>query len=405
MAEQEVESGAKLGPLHGIPVSVKDLFETKGIKTTCGSRLMPDYVPNADCTVVKRLKQAGAIVLGKTNTHEFALGVITPPTRNPWNPECIPGGSSGGSAAAVAVSSAVATTGSDTGGSIRIPASCCGVVGLKPTYGLVSRAGVFPESWSLDHVGPITKRVEDAALMLSIMAGYDEADPTSVQASPVDYVASVYDKPHAVRIGVPKNYFFDGCEERVRKLVLDALKDLEGLGFSIVEFEFPHMQEIMFSYRAIVQSEASSFHETTLNKRAAELVEDARLFLETGLFIPATAYIRAQRVRAWVFTQIQNLFRDLDAIATPTLPELAPEVKALPIDLVERRRKISGPMSQYVSPFNLTGLPAMSVPCGFIDGLPVGLQLISKAFDEQKLLRIGYAYQQATDWHLRFPEL
>ena len=405
VAEREVRAGAKLGPLHGIPISVKDLFETRGIKTTCGSKLMSDYVPITDCTTVKRLKEAGGIVIGKTNTHEFALGVISPPTRNPWNPTCIPGGSSGGSAAAVALSSAVATTGSDTGGSIRIPASCCGVVGLKPTYGLVSRAGVFPESWSLDHVGPITKRVEDAALMLSVMAGYDPADPTSAQTSLPDYVASVYDKPLGMRIGVPKNYFFDGCEESVQRLVLDALKELEGLGFTLVEFEFPHISEIMFAYRAIVQSEASSFHETTLNTRAAELAGDARLFLDTGLFIPATAYIKAQRIRALVFTQIQNLFRDLDAIATPTLPLVAPEVEALPTNLVERRRKISGPMSKYVSPFNLTGLPALSVPCGFINGLPAGLQLISKAFDEEKLLRIGYTYQQATDWHLQFPNL
>jgi aspartyl-tRNA(Asn)/glutamyl-tRNA(Gln) amidotransferase subunit A len=351
------------------------------------------------------LKQAGAILLGKTNTHEFALGVITPPTRNPWNPECIPGGSSGGSAAAVAASSAVAATGSDTGGSIRIPASCCGIVGLKPTYGLASRSGVFPESWSLDHVGPITKRVEDAALILSVMAGYDENDPSSAQVSVPDYVASLDDKLHALSIGVPNNYFFDECNERVRDLVLGALKKVEEFGCKIAEFEFPYVAEITSAYRAIVLSEASSFHEITLSKRATELGEDSRQFLDAGLFIPATTYIKAQRIRAWVFEETQKLFRKFDAIVTPTLPMVAPEVKALPTDLTERRRKISSPMSRYVSPFNLTGLPAISIPCGFTNGLPVGAQLISKAFDEITLFRIGYAYQQATDWHLRFPEL
>jgi aspartyl-tRNA(Asn)/glutamyl-tRNA(Gln) amidotransferase subunit A len=241
--------------------------------------------------------------------------------------------------------------------------------------------------------------------MLSVMAGYDETDPASTQALVPDYVASLNDRSSTVRVGVPKNYFFDECDETVRELVLDAFSDLEGLGCTIVEFEFPYMAEIMAAYRAIVLAEASSVHERTLSERAAELGEDARLFLDTGLFIPATTYIRAQRIRAWVFEKIQSLFRELDVIVTPTLPMVAPKVKALPTDLADRRRKISNPMIRYLAPFNLTGLPAMSIPCGFISGLPVGAQLVSKAFDEITLLRIGYAYQQATDWHLRFPEL
>ncbi|HXX73012.1 MAG TPA: amidase, partial [Candidatus Acidoferrales bacterium] len=215
-AEAQLRGGHDLGPLQGIPVSVKDLYETEGIRTTCGSKLLQDYVPNTDSTVVSRLKQAGAIVVGKTNTHEFALGVTTPPTRNPWNLDHVPGGSSGGSAAATAVTSAVASTGSDTGGSIRIPSSFCGVVGIKPTYGRVSRAGIFPESWSLDHAGPITKWVEDSALLLRVMAGRDELDPTTSHLPVPDYVEELKREAHGVRIGVPKNFFFEQCHDDVQ---------------------------------------------------------------------------------------------------------------------------------------------------------------------------------------------
>jgi len=404
-AEIQIKSGHDLGSLHGIPVSIKDLFETRGVRTTCGSKLMQDYVPTVDCTVVERLKSAGAIMLGKLNTHEFALGGVTPPTRNPWNLNHIPGGSSGGSAAAIAVSSAIATTGSDTGGSIRIPASYCGVVGLKPTYGRVSRAGVFPESWSLDHVGPITKRVEDAALLLSVIAGYDERDPTSSERVVPDYTKMLEIDASGLRIGVPENYFFEYCDEEVRKAVHSAIDQLEKQGCSIIEFEFPYIPEIMASYTAIDMCESSSYHERQLAEMADDFTSDVRLLLEQGLFIPATYYIQAQRIRAMVYPKVTRLFKIFDAVVTPSEPTVAPEVGSQIVEFEGVKEDVTSAMVRYLAPFNLTGLPALSVPCGFSKGLPIGMQIIGKAYDESTVFRVGYAYEQATNWHLKWPAI
>jgi aspartyl-tRNA(Asn)/glutamyl-tRNA(Gln) amidotransferase subunit A len=404
-AELQLKAGYDFGPLHGIPVSIKDLYETEGIRTTCGSKLMQDYVPKYDCTVVKRLKTNGAIVLGKTNTHEFALGAITPPTRNPWNLNCIPGGSSGGSAAAIAAGSAIAATGSDTGGSIRIPASFCGVVGLKPTYGRVSRAGIFPESWSLDHAGPITRTVEDSALLLKIMAGRDELDPSSSELPVPDYVAHLKEGVNGVRIGVPTNYFFDQCHEEVRDAVNSAIELMKDLGCRTTEFEFPHLQEIMAAYTTLDSCEASAYHEREIEQRADDFQPDVRLLLENGLFIPATFYIQALRVRAMVFPIIMGLFKQFDAILTPSEPTVAPEVGQQTVRFANNEESVDSALVRYLAPFNLTGLPALSIPCGFSKGkLPIGIQIIGKAFDESTVLRIGHAYEQSTDWHLKMPE-
>ena len=405
-AELQLKAGYDLGLLHGIPVSIKDLFETAGIRTTCGSKLMQNYTPTTDCTAVTRLKQAGAIIFGKTNTHEFALGGITPPTRNPWNLNHIPGGSSGGSAAAIAAGSALVATGSDTLGSIRIPASSCGVVGLKPTYGRVSRAGVFPESWSLDHVGPITRRVEDAAIMLSVMAGYDELDPTSSQANVPDYLG-LDDKIEGVKIGVPKNYFFERCDKEVRKAVNNAIDRLQQLGCQRVEFEFPYVQEIGASLVAIDACESAAYHERSLAERADEYSPDVRLQLEQALFIPATYYIQALRTRGMILPTVLRIFKQCDVIVTPTLPSVAPEVDArkIMIDGVEEQSSMYWD-TRYVAAFNLTGLPAISVPCGFAaNGLPIGMQIVGNRYDELTILRLAHAYENATVWHNKFPEL
>ncbi len=405
-AEIQLRAGHDLGPLHGLPVSVKDLFETEGIRTTCGSRLMHDYVPKIDCTVVKRLKASGAIVLGKTNTHEFALGGITPPTRNPWNLNRIPGGSSGGSAAALAAGSAIATTGSDTGGSIRIPASFCGVVGFKPTYGRVSRAGIFPESWSLDHAGPIARSVEDAALLLRIMAGRDELDPTSSELPVPDYVEQLKQGVAGMRIGIPANHFFEQCQSEVAEAVNKAVDVLRDLGCRMVTFEFPHVPEIMAAYTTLDSCEASAYHERSIEKRAGDYQPDVRLLLEQGLFIPATYYIQALRTRALIFPKIMSLFKQFDVMVTPSQPMAAPEVgqRSLRFDGVEE--SVDSALVRYLAPFNLTGLPALSIPCGFTgDALPIGMQIIGKAYDEPTVLRVAYAYEQATDWHRRVPDL
>ena len=404
-AEAQLRSGRDLGPMHGIPVSVKDLYETEGIRTTCGSKLLHDYVPKTDSTVVRRLKETGGIVVGKTNTHEFALGVTSPPTRNPWNLNHVPGGSSGGSAAAIAATSAIVSTGSDTGGSIRIPSSFCGVVGIKPTYGRVSRAGIFPESWSLDHAGPITKRVEDSALMLRIMAGRDELDQTSSHAPVADYVTELKQGVRGLRIGVPKNFFFDQCHEAVQAAVRVAIDVLKGLGCSTTEFEFPYSSEIIAAANALDFCEASAWHQRDIEQRPGDFQPDVRLLLETGLFIPATYYIQAQRVRGMAFREVMDGFRKFHVMITPTEPMVAPKVGQRTVMFGNVEESLDSAACRYMYPFNLTGLPALSVPCGYSDGLPIGMQIIGKAFDEATVLRVGQAYEQATDWHLKTPDI
>jgi aspartyl-tRNA(Asn)/glutamyl-tRNA(Gln) amidotransferase subunit A len=405
-AEPQIKAGHDLGPLHGIPVSIKDIFETEGIPTTCGSKLMSGYVPKRDCTAVKRLKAAGAIVLGKTNTHEFALGAITPPTRNPWDLERIPGGSSGGSAAALAAFSALATTGSDTGGSIRIPASFCGVVGLKPTYGRISRAGIFPQSWSLDTAGPITTRVEDAALLLSIMAGRDELDPTSSRLPVPDYIGMLRDRVSGLTIGVPKNYFFDQCYEDVVEAVREAIDLLKGLGCSIVEFELPHIAEIRAAQATLELVEPCAYHSRSLRERPGDFTPDSRLFLEQALLIPAVDYVQSLRVRALAYSDIAGLFKNFDVIVTPTEPLTAPKVGEQMIKFGNVEEDINLATGRYVAPFNLTGLPAISIPCGFShDGLPIGMQVVGNAYDESTILRVAHAYEQATKWHEQHPRI
>jgi aspartyl-tRNA(Asn)/glutamyl-tRNA(Gln) amidotransferase subunit A len=404
-AELQLKAGHDLGVLHGIPVSIKDLYETEGIRTTCGSRLMQDYVPKKDSTVVARLKSKGAIVLGKLNTHEFALGAVSPPTKNPWDLGRIPGGSSGGSAAALAMGSAIATTGSDTGGSIRIPASFCGVVGLKPTYGRVSRAGIFPESWSLDHAGPLTKRLEDAALLLRIMAGRDELDPTSSDLPVPDYVQELETNIAGLRVGVPTNHFFEHCDCEIAKAVNAAIEVLEGLGCTKVEFEFPSISEIMAAYTTIDLCEASAYHEREIEQRAADFQPDVRLLLEQGLLIPASYYIQAQRVRAMLFAKVMSLFDHLDVIVTPSEPIVAPQVSQTIVRINDYEESVDSAAVRYLAPFNLTGLPALSIPCGFSSkGLPIGMQIVGRAYDESTILRLGHEYENATDWHMRLPE-
>lgn len=393
--DREVRARRK-GVLSGIPISFKDNFETRGIRTTCSSEILREYVPTTDATVVRRLKSAGAIVLGKLNMHEFAQGGLTPPTRNPWNTECIAGGSSGGSGAAVAAASALAATGSDTGGSIRGPSSFCGVVGLKPTYGRVSRHGIFPASWSLDHIGPIVRRVEDAAVMLMHMAGRDVADPTTSDVQVPDYVRAINREFKALRIGVPRNHFFEGSDARVSKVVRNAIHKLEGLGCTAVEFEFPHVEEIMAARQTIEMCEATSFHLHWLATVESKYKPDVRLPLEQGLFVPAVYYIQALRYRAKIFPEILRLFRKFDVMITPT--EVCVATKTGQIIEEDTIMHCTGS-------FNILGLPALSIPCGFVDGLPVGMQIVGNAFDETTVLKVGLEYERVSKLYLREPPL
>ncbi|HKM76648.1 MAG TPA: amidase [Candidatus Bathyarchaeia archaeon] len=405
IAERQIQSGYDLGPLHGIPVSVKDLIETKGITTTAGSKLLSDYVPLEDATVVKRLKSAGAIILGKTNTHEFALGGVTPPTLNPWNTAHIPGGSSGGSAAATATGSALISLGSDTGGSIRIPASYCGVVGLKPTYGRVSKAGVFPEAWSLDHVGPIAKTVRDCAMLMNVISGRDMRDPTTSTMRVPDYTSLLNGEIDGVKIGIPENYFFDRVEEGVKRCVSSALKVFEGLGATIEYFNFPLIDEIMGAYTIIDSAEVAALHNRHFRENAEHYQPEVRAYIETGFFLTATQYIDAQRIRGQVLAKILDLFNHVNVIVTPAQPMVAPKVGAtsVVIDGVAEDPLIA--MVRFAAPFNLTGLPAVSIPCGFSSGLPAGLQIVGQLFDEISVLRIAEAYERVTEWTKKHPSI
>jgi aspartyl-tRNA(Asn)/glutamyl-tRNA(Gln) amidotransferase subunit A len=411
-AEQEIAEGSYRGPLHGIPLGVKDLYETAGVPTTSSSKVRSDYVPTSDSTVVARLLDAGMIMIGKTHTHEFALGGITPTTRNPWNTAHIPGGSSGGSGAAVASGEVMVGLGSDTGGSIRMPAALCGTVGLKPTYGLVSRRGVASLSWSLDHVGPLTRTVRDTALVMDVIAGYERADPASVDltgsGAGAGYTAAL-DTGAAqdltgITVGVPTNLFFDDVDPEVEAAVRAAVATLGDLGARVVEVTIPMADLIPAAAQLIVRAEVASYHRSMLREKGDLYTEQVRLGIEAGNLVLAIDYVDALRVR----TLVQQAWAEMittagvDVVAAPSTPFPAP-----PADLGEITwpsgsvEKHSRGVGRYSSPANLLGLPGLSVPVGISGeqsvitaGLPIGMQLIGRPFDEATVLRVGHAYEQ-----------
>jgi aspartyl-tRNA(Asn)/glutamyl-tRNA(Gln) amidotransferase subunit A len=404
-AEAELVAGRSRGSLHGVPIALKDIFDTAGLRTTAGSRILAENVPVRDSTVVERLREAGLVFLGKTNLHEFAYGTTTDnphygPCRNPWDTGYSPGGSSGGSGAALAAGLAPLSLGTDTGGSIRIPASACGVVGLKPTFGRVSRRGVTPLSWSLDHVGPMTRTVEDTALLLTAIAGPDAEDPWCVDRPVVDFTRDLERGAHGLTVGVPREWFFEGVEPAVEEVVRGAITVLEREGARNVPAVVPRMAEAHTSAHAIMASEASAFHEPWLRQRPADYGEDVRRSLELGHFLSAVDYVNARRMQATVRADCLTALRQADVLVMPTLPRRPPRVG----ELMSREPAVA--WNRFMTPWNLTGLPAISVPCGFDDGgLPVGLQLIARPFEEATLLRAARAYERATEWHVRRPEL
>ncbi|HYM90479.1 MAG TPA: amidase [bacterium] len=408
-AEREIAAGRYRGPLHGIPVSLKDLIDTKGIRTTCGSRILVDRVPAADATVAARLRAAGAILLGKNNLHEFAFGVTTAnphfgPTRNPWRPDRIPGGSSGGSGAAVAVGCGPVSIGTDTGGSIRIPAALCGVVGLKPTYGRVSRHGVLPLSWTLDHVGPLTRTVEDAALVLQAIAGPDPRDPSTLGQAVPEFTAGLRKPVAGLRVGVVADEFHSEMAPDVRAPFRAALEVLATLGLELEDVEFPRAIEARTAAATVLFAEAASVHERWLPDRAGEYGADTLALLREGAFLTAAQYLRAQRVRALILREAGALMERLTALVLPTIPVVAPEIGQSTVMLGGRPTDARAVLTRFVRHFNFVGLPAISVPCGFgADGLPVGLQIVGRSNDEPTVLAIAHAYEQATPWHTRRP--
>ena len=406
-AEQDIAAGRSRGALHGIPVGIKDLYDVAGVPTTSSSSVRADHVPQQDSACVASLQDAGAIVVGKTHTHEFAYGVLTPTTRNPWNTEHVPGGSSGGSGAAVAAGECLVGMGSDTGGSIRIPASVCGTVGLKPTYGRVSRFGVTSLCWSLDHVGPLTRTVRDAAVVLQAIAGYDPRDPATVQEPVPDYTGELDAGVEGLTLGVPTNYFFDDVDPEVESIVRDAIGVLEAQGARVREVEIPYAQQMMAVEFGLIVPEASAYHQTMLRERGELYTDDVRVFLEAGEVVLATQYIKALRVRTMVQHAFRDAFKGLDAIVCPTLPATAARVGQQTFAFPGGAEKsVIDAWVGHSAPGNITGLPALSVPCGFDGaGLPVGLQVIGRPFDEAGVLRIAQAYESATEWTARRPSL
>lgn len=399
-AEVEIGAGRWRGPLHGVPVAIKDLYDLEGVPTTSSSRVRSNWTPQADGATAERLKGAGAVILGKTHTHEFAYGISTPTTRNPWDVERIPGGSSGGSGATVASRGAYMAMGTDTGGSIRIPAALCGTVGLKPTFGRVSRAGVTSLAWGLDHVGPLTRSVADAALCLQTLAGYDPRDPGSLDEPVPDYMATLGQDVRGVRIGVPETYYFDHVEPAVAEAVRSALARLEAMGAALVPVEIPLPDQIMAVEFAICLPEASAYHRQMLRATPDAYTEDVRLFLEAGEMIPAVTYLQALRVRALIQDGFHRLFDEVDVIAAPTVAAVA--TKAGATDVTWPDGTVEGLTSVYVrlsAPANITGLPSISLPCGLsAERLPIGMQIIGRPLDEPMILRVGDACERESGW-------
>lgn len=392
-------SGAVLGPLHGIPVGIKDIFYTGGVETACGSRIMAGFVPSYDATAVARLRKAGAIILGKTHTTEFA-SFDPSPARNPWALDHTPGGSSSGSGAALAARMCHGALGSQTSGSIVRPSAFCGVVGLKPTFGRVSRYGVHPLAWTLDHPGPMARTVRDVAVLLDAIAGPDPRDPATVSTPPASrYTASLEDVPeetlHRLRIGIPDRYFTQGLDPEAAQAYRSAVDVLAHLGCRVREITLPATFEAGMDAHEIVHNvEAAAVHVDRYRTRAGEYGHKLRAIIETGLQVPGPTYVRAQQVRTLLVEEMRGVLREVDVLATPAAPGPAP-------------RGLQSTGSPVMNrPFSFLGFPSLTVPCGFTSaGLPLGLQLAGRPFDEVTILRVAAAYEAATPWAAHMPPL
>lgn len=406
-AEKEILEGRYRGPFHGVPIAIKDIVNTKGVRTTCGSKVLAENVPKEDAAVVERLKEAGAVIVGKLNLHELALGgtTINPhfgPTHNPWDPDRIPGGSSGGSAAAVAGSLCFASIGADGAGSIRIPSALCGIVGLKPTYGRVSRYGVVPfTSWSLDHCGPMTKSVEDAALMLGIIAGFDPRDPSMYDVPVPDYRKALAGGVKGLKLVVPKQYFTDSIDPEVNESFQQAVRVMKDLGAQIGEVSLPHISYTLPVFWGVSLPEVACYHGQGLEERPQDYGTDVRSIIRAGRCISGGDYLRAQRARRVIAADFSEALRSADAILTPTVPFPAPTIRGESNPATSRGLDLI----RLTCPFNLSGIPAITVPCGFSRaGLPIGFHIAGRPFEESMVLRVAHAYETQTPWHERRPE-
>jgi aspartyl-tRNA(Asn)/glutamyl-tRNA(Gln) amidotransferase subunit A len=404
-AEEEILHGKWRGPLHGIPIGLKDLMDVAGVPTTAASALFKEHVPSEDAEVVHRLKVAGAVLLGKQNLHEFAFGgssVISyfGEVHNPWHVTRIAGGSSGGSAAAVAACLGYAAIGTDTGGSVREPAAFCGIVGLKPTYGRVSTRGIIPLSWSLDHVGPLTRTVSDAALVLQAIADHDSADITSSNVPMPDYLLSMRRSSKALRVGVAQSYFFEDIDPEVGRAVSEAVSEIRKITSKVREVSTP-----VNSDGKLLTAEAYACHAEYVAKSPELYQPETLRRLRTGAKVSTPEYIRLRRAMEESRRSIEDVFKSVDLLVTPTVPVPAPTIATLKEDPdTLRSREIL--MLRNTRPINTWGVPAVSVPCGFTaEGLPIGLQIIGPPWREDLVLQLAYAYEQATEWHNCCPDL
>lgn len=403
-ADKEIVAGKLRGPLHGVPVAVKDLCFTKGIRTTCSSSVLRDWRPDSTATVVMRLESAGAVILGKLNLTEFAVAWYSPefpPPLNPWNPKLWPGGSSSGSGVATAAGLCFGSIGTDTGGSIRFPTASCGIVGLKPTWGRVSRHGIFPLGESLDHVGPMTRCVADAALMLAAIAGYDPSDETSLAAPVDDYAASLGKDIKGMRIGVDDKFMGTASVE-VSAPVLDAVRMLERLGAKIVNVKMPDTAQTLAAWTTLCAPETVATHVEFYPARAAEYGDGFRSFLELGTTITGAEYANAHMVRERFSNRFQELFDEADVVTCPSMPVVSLPTDALPPDA--SAFSTPNPLLMFTAPFNLSRNPTLSLPCGSAaGGPPPSLQLVSRRLGESTLFHVGDAYERATEWHRQHP--
>ena len=423
---KEIDSNGHEGPLAGIPIAIKDNISTKGIKTTCASKILTGYIPPYDAHVIEKLKNAGAIIIGKANMDEFAMGSSTEtsfygPTLNPWDTTRVPGGSSGGSAAAVAGSEAPLSLGSDTGGSVRCPASFCGVVGLKPTYGVISRYGLISYANSLEQIGPFATSVRDVTTLFDVIAGQDSRDSTSVNRE-ANYSSALINDVKGLKIGVPEEYFGEGTDKNVDRSVRDAINTLEELGATSVEVKMPNTKYALSAYYVIAMSEASSnlarfdgmryglrtedsdWHTTFSRVRAAGFGEEVKRRILLGTYALSAGYhdkyyLKALKIRTLIKQDFERAFKDADVLIAPTMPYPA----------FKLGEKIDDPISLYLAdvdtvPINLAGVPSISLPCGFSGRLPIGMQVIGKHFDEAAILRTAYTFEENTDFHTRQPE-
>ncbi|MCC7107244.1 MAG: amidase [Chloroflexi bacterium] len=410
-AEREIMAGRYRGPLHGIPYSAKDLYATRGIRTTNGGKVTADWVPDFDATAILRMTEAGAVLIGKNNTSEFAAGPTTDNIHygqglNPWDTTRIPGGSSGGSGAATAAGAGVFSLGSDTGGSVRGPGSFCGVVGLKPSYGRVSKYGITTMSWSLDTAGTLTRSALDAATLLEALAGHDPLDPSTSHRPVEAYGRLVRDELRGLRIGVPREYFWEAIHPDVEANVRAAIARLGELGAQVREVSMPWIYHSMPAIHVISMVESSTYHDPWMARWATDYGDEILDRCIMGRVFSGADYLRAQQVRKAVVRRAAELFREIDILATPNNPIAAPPISQETVEVNGQVFPTRLGLTRLTRPISVLGLPAIAVPCGFDrDGLPTSVQLVGASFADATVLRAAYHYQQITDWHTRQPPI